>query len=120
MSRTATARLQAPGPARALSGAGLHPTLGVHHRSQYNPFCLADDAMEPFRPLVDLRVSELCQQGVAPPLDKNSKARLLDVLNWPMQQGDGRFPLLIALHHYAASIREVLTGEARDLRVPVA
>lgn len=106
--------------ARALSGAGLHPTLGVHHRSQYNPFCLADDAMEPFRPLVDLRVSELCTSGVVPPLDKDSKARLLDVLNWPMEHGDGRFPLLVALHHYAASIREVLTGEARALRVPVA
>lgn len=106
--------------ARALSGAGLHPALGVHHRSQYNAFCLADDAMEPFRPLVDLRVSELCPVNVVPAMDKTTKARLLDVLNWPMVYGDGKFPLLIALHHYSASIREVLMGESRDVRIPAA
>lgn len=106
--------------ARALSGAGLHPALGVHHSNQFNPFCLADDAMEPFRPLVDLRVSELNPEGATLTLDKSCKARLLDVLSWPMEYGEGKFPLLIALHHYAASIREVLTGEARDVRVPVA
>lgn len=106
--------------ARALSGAGLHPALGVHHRNQFNAFCLADDAMEPFRPLVDLRVSELSPEGIDPILDKTSKARLLDVLTWPVAYGEAKFPLLIALHHYAASIREVLMGEARDVRVPTA
>lgn len=104
--------------ARALSGAGLHPALGVHHTSQYNAFCLADDAMEPFRPLVDLRVRELCPNEVAPELNQPTKAQLLDVLNWPLAYGDGKFPLLIAMHHYAASIRQVLMGEVRDVCVP--
>lgn len=36
--------------ARALCGAGLHPSLGLHHHNRYDPFCLADDFMEPFRP----------------------------------------------------------------------
>lgn len=39
--------------ARALAGSGLHPTLGLFHRNRYNAFCLADDMMEPYRPLVD-------------------------------------------------------------------
>ena len=39
--------------ARAICGAGLHPTLGIHHRNRYNAFCLADDLMEPYRCLVD-------------------------------------------------------------------
>lgn len=39
--------------ARELAAAGLHPSLGVFHKNQYNPYCLADDIMEPFRPFVD-------------------------------------------------------------------
>lgn len=45
--------------ARACCAAGLHPTLGVNHRNRYDPFCLADDLMEPFRVLVDRKVVEL-------------------------------------------------------------
>ena len=33
--------------ARALAGAGLIPTLGIHHHSRYDAYCLADDMMEP-------------------------------------------------------------------------
>ena len=39
--------------ARAIVGSGLMPTLGIHHRNQYNAYCLADDIMEPYRPSVD-------------------------------------------------------------------
>jgi CRISPR-associated protein Cas1 len=39
--------------ARALVGSGLLLTIGIHHHNRYNPFCLADDIMEPFRPYVD-------------------------------------------------------------------
>ncbi|MEM8875152.1 MAG: type II CRISPR-associated endonuclease Cas1 [Planctomycetota bacterium] len=38
---------------RAICAAGLHPALGIHHRGRGNAFCLADDLMEPYRPLVD-------------------------------------------------------------------
>jgi CRISPR-associated protein Cas1 len=39
--------------ARALVGAGFLPCIGLHHASQTNPFNLADDLIEPFRPFVD-------------------------------------------------------------------
>jgi CRISPR-associated protein Cas1 len=45
--------------ARALCASGLHPSLGVHHHNRYDTFCLADDLMEPFRPLVDRVVSRI-------------------------------------------------------------
>jgi len=47
--------------ARALSGSGLLNTLGIHHKSKYNAFALADDIMEPFRPLIDEKVFEIMQ-----------------------------------------------------------
>ncbi len=33
--------------ARQLCAAGLHPSLGLHHKNRFNAFCLADDLMEP-------------------------------------------------------------------------
>ena len=42
--------------ARCLVASGLNTTLGIHHRNQYNHFCLADDVMEPYRPFVDALV----------------------------------------------------------------
>jgi CRISPR-associated protein Cas1 len=47
--------------ARALCASGLHPSLGVHHHNRYDTFCLADDLMEPFRPLVDRVVVRSCR-----------------------------------------------------------
>jgi CRISPR-associated protein Cas1 len=50
--------------ARALCASGLHPSLGVHHHNRYDTFCLADDLMEPFRPLVDRVVARLRLSGL--------------------------------------------------------
>lgn len=65
--------------ARAVCASGLHPSLGVNHRNRYNAFCLADDLMEPLRPLVDRRVAFLCRE--TPPeewqLSRAVKAALL-------------------------------------------
>ena len=44
------------GIARDLAAQGFHPALGLHHDSVENAFNLADDLIEPFRPLVDLAV----------------------------------------------------------------
>lgn len=48
--------------ARAICAAGLHPGLGIHHHHRDNPFCLADDLIEPFRPLVDRAVLDAVGQ----------------------------------------------------------
>ncbi len=42
--------------ARALTAHGMVPALGLHHDGAANPFNLADDLIEPFRPLADLTV----------------------------------------------------------------
>jgi CRISPR-associated protein Cas1 len=39
--------------ARAICAAGLNPIFGIHHENSTNHFPLADDIMEPYRPLVD-------------------------------------------------------------------
>lgn len=106
--------------ARAVVGAGLHPALGVHHRNQYNSFALADDLMEPLRPLVDIKVYEVCELlSDTPKLTPQNKRALLEILDWSCAIGERKLPLMVALHYYAASVRKVLAGEEKDVEIPV-
>lgn len=38
---------------RIIVSYGYNPSLGVFHKSEYNSFCLADDFIEIFRPIID-------------------------------------------------------------------
>ena len=51
---------------RAIVAAGLIPSLGLHHRHRNNPFCLADDLLEPYRPYVDWRIRHMAGEGGEP------------------------------------------------------
>jgi CRISPR-associated protein Cas1 len=61
---------------RALCGAGLHSSFSIFHTNVHNPFGLADDFIEPFRPIVDSRVYRL---GKAK-LGRESKQMLIGAL----------------------------------------
>ena len=76
--------------ARALCAAGLHPSLGIHHHNRYDAFCLADDIMEPYRPIVDGIVVQLLDiYGPDAPLDKETKASIIKALTERVYLVDG-------------------------------
>jgi len=104
--------------ARAIVAAGLMPSLGIHHRNRSNAFCLADDLMEPLRPLVDDRVREMHRQGYDE-LNQPAKAALLEVLTQRMKLGDQTGPLMVMLHRLAASLVRCYAGEAKQLEIPI-
>ncbi len=105
--------------ARALVGAGLIPTLGIHHHNRYDAYCLADDIMEPYRPYVDKLVIDLIDaDGVPERLDTAVKRRLLEL---PVQEViiDGvRRPLMLAVNQTAVSLQKCFAGELRKLEYP--
>jgi len=106
--------------ARAIVCAGMHPALGVHHSNQYNPFALADDLMEPLRPLVDEHVFGMVQEGVG---DEDElmpvvKRRLVAVLVRDVTWDGKRYPLSTALGYYAAAARDWLTGREGSIPCP--
>lgn len=72
---------------RCIVASGLIPELGIHHHNQMNPYCLADDLMEPFRPYIDLCVSIL-QTTETSPLTTIQKKVLVGLLDLPMQFQD--------------------------------
>ena len=105
------------GVARAIVGAGLLPSWGVHHRHRGNAFCLADDLMEPLRPIVDDRVREMHRLGYEE-LNQPAKAALLEVLTQPMRLGDQTGPLMVMLHRMVASLVRCYAGEAKQMEIP--
>ena len=50
--------------ARAICAAGLNPIFGIHHENSTNPFPLADDIMEPYRPLVDYYARQILAEDI--------------------------------------------------------
>jgi CRISPR-associated protein Cas1 len=104
--------------ARALSGGGLLNTLGIHHKSKYNAFALADDIMEPFRPLVDEKVFEIMQNYNEQELNTKIKAELLQVLTRTVYFKDEKSPLMVALQKTASSLQQCYTGDRKKLKYP--
>ena len=105
--------------ARAICAAGLHPSLGLHHHNRYNSFCLADDFMEPLRPLVDRAVVEIVRTaGPEAALDRRTKAALLQAVTGRHEiQGDKRTVFEIA-SMMASSLVAVLEKREKRLVFP--
>ncbi len=104
--------------ARAIVGTGLHPGLGIHHHNQYDALPLADDLMEPLRPLVDLRVWMLSRGDVELEINRKNRQAMLELLVHPCEVGARSFPLMTATHSYAAEVRRTLAGEQKNAELP--
>lgn len=104
--------------ARALSGSGLLNTLGIHHKSKYNAFALADDIMEPFRPIVDEKVFELMQTYDEQELNTVLKSELLQILTRTVYFKEEKSPLMVALQKTASSLQQCYTGGRKKIKYP--
>lgn len=105
--------------ARALVSSGLLPTIGIHHHNRYNAYCLADDIMEPYRPVVDRAVKQLmvvhpdCSE-----LTKPMKANLLQTLTHDVRVNGEVSPLLVALNKTTTSLVACFAGERDEINYP--
>jgi len=100
--------------ARAVVGCGLCPVFGLKHCNQFNYFSLVDDLVEPFRPWVDTAVYGLmCEYETDQPITigRREKEVLLGLLIMDCRFRNKTFPFMVALHHYAANVRDILCGE---------
>jgi CRISPR-associated protein Cas1 len=104
--------------ARALSGSGLLNTLGIHHHNKYNAFCLADDIMEPYRPLIDSKVLEIINQYDEHDLITPIKLELLSVLTQTVYFEDKKSPLIVALSTTTSSLQHCFSGKSRKIIYP--
>ncbi len=105
--------------ARSLVGSGLLPLLGIHHRNQYNHYCLADDIMEPYRPFADALVAEIIRNGedyteVTPSIKK----QLLGVATVDVLIDGERSPLMVAAQRTTASLAYCFEGTVTKILYP--
>jgi CRISPR-associated protein Cas1 len=112
--------------ARAIVSAGLVPAIGIHHSNRSNSYCLADDLIEPIRPMVDRRVRTLYRDGLIT-LSREAKESLLSLLTtrvaMPSEDSPSKFktgPLGVSLHRYVSSFVECLPDmkQRRRLAIP--
>lgn len=96
--------------ARAVIAAGLHPTIGIHHANRGNAFALADDLVEPFRPLVDALVAAMVGQGIDT-LDPPLKRRFARLIAFDLRLDGEASPVSVAAQRLAQSLaRSFETG----------
>ena len=105
--------------ARSLTASGLLPTLGIHHRNQYNAYCLADDIMEPYRPFVDKCVCQIIRgNGKFLEMTPNMKKALLEISSMDVTLEGQKSPMMIAVQRTTASLAKCFEGKGRKILYP--
>lgn len=104
--------------ARAVVVAGLHPSIGLHHSNDGNAMRLVDDLMEPFRPIVDLKVWQLRRAGEGQ-VTPETKRALVRTLYDDMQSSAGATPVMVCMQKLAVSLAQVYLGERDKLDLPL-
>lgn len=88
--------------ARLLAVYGFFPSYGIYHRSELNPFNLADDIMEPFRPVVDLFVATNMNENES--LTPILKHQLFNLLNVDILSGNQKHSVAYAAERTIQSL----------------
>lgn len=81
---------------RYIVAKGYLTQLGIHHKNPFNPFNLSCDLMEPFRPFIDSKVTDLSED--------NFKNKLISFLNHPVYIHGKKQTLIHAIQIYCSSV----------------
>lgn len=105
--------------ARALISSGLHLTIGIFHHNKYNPYCLADDIMEPYRPFVDKIVHELFEEEqLGSIMSIQTRRELLSIGQADALFGKLKRPLMVGMSLTTASLVDCFRGKKRRIIYP--
>jgi len=104
--------------ARAVIAAGLHPSIGLHHSHDNNAMRLVDDVMEPFRPVIDLKVWQL-KRNREDQVKPDTKRALVRTLYDDMQSDAGATPVMVCVQKLATSLALVYIGQRDKLDLPL-
>jgi CRISPR-associated protein Cas1 len=94
--------------ARSLVAYGFLPAFGIHHRSEQNAFNLADDLIEPYRPLVDAHILKSWPLEPKGELSPRDKQQLVALLHRDIQTTTVRQNLLASVEACVVSLAQWL------------
>ena len=101
--------------ARTLTVYGFEPSIGVHHASELNNFNLADDIIEPFRPIVDMIVFNFIGQEKLTP---QIKKQLFALVNQDVEINGQIYALSYAVELVVQSLKNCLMSGKCELLLP--
>lgn len=111
--------------ARTLTGYGFLPAFGLFHHSEQNAFNLADDLIEPYRPLVDAGVLTHYPEEPDRDLEPADKGRLVALLHGDVtlsshsanNDDGGRCTLLAAIEATVSGLSGIVLSDAPHERL---
>ncbi len=96
--------------ARALVAHGMLPAIGLFHSSEQNSFNLADDLIEPYRPIVDLHVATNLKTDDDSELSPADKSALVSLLHVDVSMPRGVMSVLASIEQAAESLARLFDG----------
>jgi CRISPR-associated protein Cas1 len=103
---------------KTLCAYGYNCVLGIHHINEYNPFNLADDLMEPLRPIVDFWVDQN-SDDLIDELTKEQRSKLCDLVNNDVIIDGKKMRVRNAIDVYVRSLTTSIENEdAKYLKLP--
>lgn len=96
--------------ARALVAHGMLPTVGLFHSSEQNAFNLADDLIEPYRPIIDLHVATNRKSNDEQELSPTDKTALVGLLNIDVAMPRGEMSVLASVEQATESLARLYDG----------
>lgn len=100
---------------RYLVAHGLNPSFGIHHSSELNAFNLADDLIEPFRPIIDLFVKRNIKKDTE--LSSAIKIELLKLLDEIVIYDNQRVQVSYCMKQIVANYQSICLGKVEDLKL---
>lgn len=104
--------------ARSITSQGLLPMLGIFHRNEYNSYNLADDLMEPFRPILDWYILTIVLKEKPEYLTYDLRLQLVDFLNQSIYVEGRRCYMNQAINTFVLSfIKAMETNDVTKLKI---
>lgn len=101
---------------RNIVGSGLLPSLGIFHANQFNPFNLADDLIEPYRPYVDSKVLSL---DLGDELELHHRVELINILHTCVALERKVYPLHRAITRSIWSLSRYICQLDNEVILPI-
>lgn len=105
--------------AQEIVACGYLPSYGIHHKSELNAYNLADDLIEPFRPICDYYVYDVLSKSYDTYLTSNIKYELVNILNNYVVYNGNKYKMHVVIQFYVQNLFNFLeTGEIDKIIFP--
>lgn len=103
--------------ARTIIAYGFEPSIGLFHKSELNSYNLADDIIEPFRPMVDYYIvtNNITEDGELTP---DIKKMLFKFLNYDMSVDGEKHTISNCIDKMVMTYSSCLNGKREQLSLP--